>query len=274
LHINCPSGSESHDTTWNKLNLIPKSTTVVGEACCIYAEGSGGNMSAIHNFYNTYLEVGASGNTRGIEIVDSGTSTQFVFSGIHFDGNFDYRVYNHIRDTKLTVIGYASNNYPEDEGTNDRMYQCELTTILARNANSFIKKMRVINPTDYTSSIEIDTDGTYSYIYTATTCRVKRGTGTGYHFEFLNQAGASMGGIRELGAGDGKPTGSMHLPLVDSAGNTTIDLNSRTGRGYVEKLAVGNSAAATTLGSVTKKIQVFDVNGTSLGYIPVYNSIT
>jgi hypothetical protein len=39
-------------------------------------------------------------------------------------------------------------------------------------------------------------------------------------------------------------------------------------------LGVGNSAAATTLGSVVRRIQVFDANGTALGYIPVYNNIT
>lgn len=39
-------------------------------------------------------------------------------------------------------------------------------------------------------------------------------------------------------------------------------------------LGVGNSAAATTLGSVTKKIQVFDAAGASLGYLPVYDAIT
>ena len=39
-------------------------------------------------------------------------------------------------------------------------------------------------------------------------------------------------------------------------------------------LGVGNSAAASTPGTVVKKIQVFDANGTSLGYIPVYNNIT
>lgn len=39
-------------------------------------------------------------------------------------------------------------------------------------------------------------------------------------------------------------------------------------------LGVGNSANGTTLGSVVKKIQVFDAAGTSLGWIPVYNSIT
>jgi len=39
-------------------------------------------------------------------------------------------------------------------------------------------------------------------------------------------------------------------------------------------LGVGNSAAATTLGTVTKKMEVFDANGTSLGFVPIYNSIT
>jgi hypothetical protein len=39
-------------------------------------------------------------------------------------------------------------------------------------------------------------------------------------------------------------------------------------------IGVGNSAAATTLGTVTKKIEVFDASGVSLGFIPVYGSIT
>lgn len=39
-------------------------------------------------------------------------------------------------------------------------------------------------------------------------------------------------------------------------------------------LGVGNSAAATTPGSVVKKMQVFDASGTSLGFVPIYSSIT
>lgn len=39
-------------------------------------------------------------------------------------------------------------------------------------------------------------------------------------------------------------------------------------------LCVGNAAAGTTLGSVVKKIEVFDANGNSLGFIPVYDTIT
>ena len=39
-------------------------------------------------------------------------------------------------------------------------------------------------------------------------------------------------------------------------------------------IGVGNSAAATTLGSVTKKMEVFDAGGTSLGFVPIYDAIT
>ncbi len=39
-------------------------------------------------------------------------------------------------------------------------------------------------------------------------------------------------------------------------------------------LGVGNSAAATTPGTVTKKMEVFDASGVSLGFVPIYNAIT
>jgi len=38
--------------------------------------------------------------------------------------------------------------------------------------------------------------------------------------------------------------------------------------------SIENNAAATTLGSVAKKIEVFDAAGSSLGFIPLYDSIT
>ncbi|MFE6092726.1 hypothetical protein ACFQ7M_12145 [Streptomyces massasporeus] len=39
-------------------------------------------------------------------------------------------------------------------------------------------------------------------------------------------------------------------------------------------LGVGNSASATTLGAVTRKIEVFDASGASLGFLAVYNAIS
>ena len=53
-------------------------------------------------------------------------------------------------------------------------------------------------------------------------------------------------------------------------GVLSTDTNLRVGG----NLGVGNSAAATTLGAVTKKVEIFDPSGVSLGFIPVYNSIT
>lgn len=41
-----------------------------------------------------------------------------------------------------------------------------------------------------------------------------------------------------------------------------------------EGLGVGNTAAATTLGAVARKMEVFDSVGTSLGFVPIYNNIT
>ena len=40
------------------------------------------------------------------------------------------------------------------------------------------------------------------------------------------------------------------------------------------KIGVGNSAAGSTLGTVVRKVEIFDAAGTSLGFVPVYNSIT
>ncbi|MFA6046778.1 MAG: hypothetical protein WC718_17485 [Phycisphaerales bacterium] len=39
-------------------------------------------------------------------------------------------------------------------------------------------------------------------------------------------------------------------------------------------LGVGNSQAATTLGTVTKKVELFDAAGASLGYVPIFDAIT
>lgn len=81
----------------------------------------------------------------------------------------------------------------------------------------------------------------------------------------------------------------------DAAGTVTLGGNTFTGTGSVVRataptfpttiavtgkilgtagLGVGNSAAATTLGTVVKKIEVFDASGVSLGFLPVYDAIT
>lgn len=46
------------------------------------------------------------------------------------------------------------------------------------------------------------------------------------------------------------------------------------GQARFQSLGVSNSAAATTLGTVTDKIEIFDAAGASLGFLPVYDAIT
>ncbi|PLT31799.1 hypothetical protein CUU66_01180 [Peribacillus deserti] len=42
----------------------------------------------------------------------------------------------------------------------------------------------------------------------------------------------------------------------------------------VASLGIRNSSAGNTLGAVVKKMQVFDGSGNSLGFVPIYDSIT
>jgi hypothetical protein len=69
-----------------------------------------------------------------------------------------------------------------------------------------------------------------------------------------------------LGAGkDGIDFGAASDATVQRAAAGVVN---------VGKLAVTNSAAATTPGTVVKKIEVFDASGNSLGFVPVYSTIT
>jgi hypothetical protein len=56
--------------------------------------------------------------------------------------------------------------------------------------------------------------------------------------------------------------------------NTTNTIYTDTGLFYTKYLGIGNSAAAATLGSVVKKMEVFSSTGVSLGFIPIYDAIT
>lgn len=71
--------------------------------------------------------------------------------------------------------------------------------------------------------------------------------------------------------GDGKMVWTADTNLYRSAANVL-----KTDDKMVAQLGlgVGNSASATTLGTVTKKMEVFDSGGNSLGFVPIYGSIT
>lgn len=64
--------------------------------------------------------------------------------------------------------------------------------------------------------------------------------------------------------------GHFNLPTTATIiGTTGPGAQLRTG-----SLGVGNSTTASTLGNVVKRIELFDMNQNSIGFIPVYSSIT
>ena len=92
--------------------------------------------------------------------------------------------------------------------------------------------------------------------------------------------------FRVLQAGDTRARAEMYGSglMWYSPGNATIDVDwGRKGVGLVGTsgkvvatggIGVGNSAAATTPGSVVRKMEVFSAAGVSLGFVPIYSTIT
>lgn len=65
--------------------------------------------------------------------------------------------------------------------------------------------------------------------------------------------------------------------LNDNAGNLTaswLSGGAKSALFAVQNFGHSNTSAATTPGSVVKKMEIFDASGNSLGFIPIYNSIT
>ncbi len=69
-------------------------------------------------------------------------------------------------------------------------------------------------------------------------------------------------------------TWSQYQFQTISGGYTLIDANSSWAGVGLNKLGVGNSTAASALGSLAKVMQVFNATGTSLGYVPIYATFT
>lgn len=117
-------------------------------------------------------------------------------------------------------------------------------------------------------------------------------------YKFGASGDFSADGYLTLGMGrnDGRlqsDTGALYLesangPLVlwNKGADNVADFYSTGGGSLVASVTasgkvlatggvgVGNSAAATTPGAVVKKMEIFDANGASLGFIAIYNSIT
>lgn len=79
-------------------------------------------------------------------------------------------------------------------------------------------------------------------------------------------------------AGVALQAGSTFMEFGDvDENNSGVKVRADDNLGQVSltgKVGTNQTAAASTLGSVTKKLEVFDLAGNSLGFIPIYGSIT
>lgn len=104
--------------------------------------------------------------------------------------------------------------------------------------------------------------------------------------DVILQAGSTASGAAAYLVSDTGYTGGLNIgtdganPLTlrtNSGTALTIDGTTKVGTFVAQvraaSLGVGNSAAATIPGTVTKKIEVFDASGASLGFIAVYDAI-
>ena len=73
------------------------------------------------------------------------------------------------------------------------------------------------------------------------------------------------------------PVGTSELVLWEDTSQRAMKILLRSGGKiyvFTTEMGIGNSAAATTLGTVTKKFQVYDESGNNLSFVPVYDAIT
>lgn len=92
-------------------------------------------------------------------------------------------------------------------------------------------------------------------------------TGTGNSFRFASSAAGMVVDISGTVAGLGD--------VDENNSGAAVLVNDSTGViGHRGKIGTNQTVAATTLGSVTKKLEIFDNAGNSLGFIPLYGSIT
>ncbi|MFN3650087.1 MAG: hypothetical protein ACK47B_10955 [Armatimonadota bacterium] len=109
--------------------------------------------------------------------------------------------------------------------------------------------------------LRIDTSGRWTFNNNSVV------TTDAYHFRWTNIA---LAGI-VLNAPSGQTADLAQLKVNGTTVFRVFSSGKATATGGI---GVGNSAAATTLGTLTKKMEVFDAAGSSLGFVPIYDAIT
>jgi len=136
--------------------------------------------------------------------------------------------------------------------------------------NSDVRSLLWRNPVGTAQGAFIDWGKTWTADGVGSTMKQDSGTG-GSYFDHVNYAvrfyDQNAGPLRmRVGAGkDGFDLGAASDATVQRAAAGVVN---------VGKLAVTNTAAATTPGTVVKKMEVFDAAGASLGFVAIYGAIT
>lgn len=205
-----------------------------------------------------------------------------------------HKISNHC--LKGDVIKFLADDAAGEAGTNTFTFAKNILTVHAPDAasdtNLYLKAA-----SGRTSVLSLGYNGTdgywQQYIYGANTARMVLNTRVmmSVYSTPLGTPGAAISvGVEDSdAAGTFKPSFAGHKGLVargyasqtanifEVQDSTSAVLASVTASGSLRiagTLGVGNSASATTLGTVTKKIEVFDAAGASLGFVPIYDAIT
>jgi len=98
----------------------------------------------------------------------------------------------------------------------------------------------------------------------------------GFNCIDLTVTGATLSGnwVRQTGGGSGLVVRATSTDVTADGTNRIAAVANSAGTGARILTTVGNSATATTLGTLSRKIEAFDANGTSIGFVPVYTTIT
>lgn len=214
---------------------------------------NGTNNQSIANIIGLWWEGTQSHSAANVVIVENGNGQPINFVGANFVGGA-----NGVDVVKTSGTGTAKVTFTGCTGFNFTNAFNDTVSGLTIPFSSYLQRAEEAT----SRSLVLEGNGSFLDIFDrAGPTANQRRFRTSIAANFLNisardDAGASVRNV---------------LQLIHSSGDVVAPSGKIRALGG---LGVGNSAAATTLGSVTKKIEVFDENGSSIGFLPVYDSIT
>lgn len=235
----------------------------------------------------------------GIEVISTVEVNAWRIIGPHFESNTLDMSIGPDASSDANVTGLFFTGRLPGGATLDRtrgavLAACEIVTgqtltITSNSAGAYLPALNAVGTftdngagTTWTSAIngDITTGGNF------TSAKTVKSTSGSFAFEH-NPASASGNSFRTLVGTDANAQFNVRNDgLIEwgAGGASGLDTNLYRSAANILKtddklvavggLGVGNSAAATTPGSVVKKMEVFDSSGASVGFVAIYDAIT